>query len=214
MQPLPDGGVKLKNGTAEAVVKMLYPPTTVHEDTGFADHDPDKQVSYLVFSPDAAAQSCRFMSAICLNPDAVPKFEILEEQNYLGVRMQTAGAVEELYLNLRAIHSPDTIDIQIGDWVTDAYLLHFTRALANDQPVQRFFVSDGSYLRHQGKSVMESLTKMSACWAPGDPLEIFSDSTSVTVQIGADSLPRSVKWNDRAITTGYDSESRLVSVRI
>jgi hypothetical protein len=210
----PNGGVRLKNGAAEAVVKMLYPPATLREDTGLADHNPDKQVPYLVFSPGAPMQSRRFITAICLNPDAVPKFEIQEEQNYLGVRMQTRDAVEELYLDLRAVHNPDTIDIHIGDWVTDAYLLHFKRKILDGQPVQRFFLGDGSYLRYKGLSMIESLSKLTACWAPGDALEIFSDNASASVQIASEGRPRSVKWNNRPVTAGYDGQSNLVSLHI
>jgi len=80
--------------------------------------------------------------------------------------------------------------------------------------VQRFFLCDGSYLRYKGKSMMESLSKMNVCWAPGDSLEIFSDSTSATVQIAAETPPRSVKWNNHTITAGYDGQSKLVSVHI
>jgi hypothetical protein len=101
----------------------------LREATGLADHDPDKQVPYLIFSPGAPMKSCQFITAICLNPEAVPKFEVLEGQNYLGVRMHTPDAVEELYLDLRAVRSPDTMDLHVGDWVTDAYLLHFKRAI-------------------------------------------------------------------------------------
>ena len=210
----PDGSVRLKNGAAEAVVKMLYPPATLHEATGLADHNPDKKVPYLVFSPGAPMQSRQFITAICLNPNAVPKVEILQEQNYLGVRMQTPDAVEELYLDLRAVRSPNTLDLQLGDWVSDAYMLHFTRAISNDQPVQRFFMGDGSYLRYKGRSMIESLSKFSACWASGDSLEIFSDSASASVQVAAEGPPRSVKWNNRPVAAGYDGQSHLVSLHI
>ena len=209
-----DGGVRLKNGPAEALVKMLYPQATIREDSGLADHDPDKKVPYLVFSPDAPMQSRQFITAICLNPDAVPEFEILENQNYLGVRMQTPDAVEELYLDLRAVRSAGTIDIQFGDWLTDAYLLHLKRASGVGQPVQRFFLGDGSYLRYKGRSVMESLSKRTTCWAPGDSLEVFSDNTSAPLQIAAEGPPRSVKWNNRPVTGRYDGQSGLVSLRI
>jgi hypothetical protein len=128
--------------------------------------------------------------------------------------MQTPDSVEEFYLNLRAINTPGTIDIHVGDFVTDAYLLHVKRAAANDPRPQRYFVCDGSYLRHQGKSMMESLSKMSACWAPGDSLQIFSDSTSAIVQFAADVPPRSATWNDRPTKARYDDQSKLVSIRI
>ncbi len=208
-----DGTVTLNNGRAEAVVKMVYPPATVREDTGLADHNPERKVPYLVFSPAGPMQSRQFITAICLNPNAVPKFEILEDQKYLGIRMQTSDAIEELYLDLRAVRSPGTIDLQVGDWVTDAYFLHMKRTALNDQPV-RFFLGDGSYLRYQGRSVIESLSKVTACWAPGEPLEIFSDKTSAPIQVSAESAPRSVKWNNRAVTGRYDDRSKLVSLRV
>ncbi|HTV39736.1 MAG TPA: heparinase II/III family protein [Candidatus Sulfotelmatobacter sp.] len=210
----PDGSVRLKNGPAEAVVKMLYPSATLSEGTGLAEHDPDRRIPYLVFSPGDPVQSRQFITAICLNPDAAPKFEIMENQSWLGVRMQRLDSVDELYLNLRAIRGPYTIDIQVGDWVTDAYLLHLSRAAGDSQPVQRFFLGDGSYLRYKDGSVMESLSKLTACWSPGDSLEIFSDTTSAPLQIAAEGQPRSVKWNKRSVTGRYDGHSGLVSLRI
>ena len=109
IRPNLDGSVRSEKWRAEAVVKIVHPKTRVGEDIGLADHDPDKEVPYLVFSPRAPMQSRQFITAICLNPDAVPKFEVLEDKKYLGVRMQTHDAVEEMYLNVRAVHSPGTL---------------------------------------------------------------------------------------------------------
>lgn len=208
----PDAGVRLKNGPAEAVVKMLYPTAKIREDTGLADHDPDKKLPYLVFSPDAPAQSCQFITAICLNPDAVPKCEIVQEEDYIGVRVRTRDAVEECYLNLRSIATPGTISIQIEDWTTDAYLFHFKRSITGDQPVQRFFMGDGSYLRHKGRSMIESLSKLTACWSSGEVPEIFSDSPSGSIQIAADRPAGSVRWNGRPVAGRYDPLTNLVSL--
>lgn len=210
----PDGSVRLKNGDAEAVVKILHPPTTLHQLSGLADHDPDKPVPYLEFSPGTAMQSCQFITAICLNPDATPKFELLKNRNYLGVRVQTSDAVEEMFLNLRAIHTPNTIDMHVGDWVTDAYLLHFKRAISAGHPVQRLFIGDGSYLRQKGRSMIESLSKLTACWLPGDPLELYSSDTPASLQIAASGPPRSIRWNNRAVTGPYDRQTGLVSLHI
>jgi len=210
----PGGGVRIKNGSAEAVVKMLYPPAHIHEDTGLANHNPDKKVPYLVFSPDAPAQSCQFITAICLNPNAVPKFEVLQAEDHVGVRIRTPAAVEECYLNLRAINTPGTINIQIEDWTTDAYLLHLKRATAGDQSVQRFFVGGGSYLRHKGRSMIESLSKVTACWSPGDSLEIFSDGASNSIQMVAERPPRSIQWNGSQVAVQYDPQTKLVSLQV
>ena len=205
----PDRTIHLKNGNAEAAVKMLWPPAKIHEATGLPDGDPDKKIPYLSFSPKSSAQSCQFLTAICLNPEAVPKFEVLKHKDYIGVRIQTPHSLEEYYLNLRAIADPGTSRFQIGDWTTDAYLLHLKRAISGDQSVQRFFVGDGSYLRYQGRSMMESFSKLTACWSSGDPLEVFSDSTSAAIQIGTARFPQSVKWNGRTVVPQYDQQSGL-----
>jgi hypothetical protein len=210
----PDGGVRLKKGEAEAVVKMLYPAVQVREDMGLADNDPKTNRPYLVFSPEAPAQSCQFIAAICLNPNAMPKFEVLQQKDYIGVRMRTPDAVEECYLNLRAIETPGTVSIQVEDWVTDAYLLHFKHAISGDQSVQRFFVGNGSYVRHKGRSIIESLSKLTACWSPGDSLEIFSNGASSSIQVAAKHSPASVQWNGRRAVAKYDEQTKLVSLHV
>lgn len=206
------GTIRLKNGDAEAVVKMLYPPTELHEDTGLAEHDPDKKVTYLVFQPSAAKQSQQFLTTICLNAEAVPTFELLQGKDYLGVRVETHDAVEELYLSLRAVNTPGTIEIRVGDWVTDGYLLHFRRPSA-DAPVERYFIGDGSYLRIGSQSIIESLSKVTACWSPGDPLELFTDDASASIQLAAERAPRITLWNGLPVAGQYDSRMNLVSLR-
>lgn len=208
----PNGAVRLKNGAAEAVVRILYPTTHRAEATGLAEHDPDKKVPYLVFSTDAPAQSRQFITAICLNPAVVPKFKVLKRKNYLGVRMQTPDAVEEVYLDRRAIRTPGTISINIGNWVTDAYMLHFKRARTGKLAVQRFFMCEGSYLRHKGRSIIESLSKLTACWSLDDAPEIFSDDASNSIQIAADRPNQRIRWNGRPVTGQYDRLARLVSL--
>jgi len=207
----PDGGVRLKSGNAEAIVKMLHPSVKMREEAGLADNNPKTKVPYLAFSPNASGQSCQFITAICLNPNAIPKFEVLREKDYIGVRMQSSDAVEEYYLNLRAIDNPGTISIQIEDWVTDAYFVHCKREISGDQPGQRFFVGNGSYLRHKSRSVMESLSKLTACWSMGDPLEVFSDGASSAIQIAAAHSPADVRWNGHRVTAKYDERTQLVS---
>jgi hypothetical protein len=191
---------------------MLHPPTQIREEMGLADNDPKTKRPYLVFSPKVPAQSSQFITAICLNPGAIPKFEVVQEKDYIGVKMRTSDAVEECYLNLRAVGNPGTVSIHIEDWVTDAYLLHFKRAISGDQSVQRFFVGNGSYLRQKSRSVIESLSKLTACWSPGDSLEIFSDGASNSVQIAAERSPTSVQWNGRRVTGQYHEQTKLVSL--
>lgn len=212
-QPRSDGGVLLRKGAAEAVVRMLYPPNQIREQLGLADHHPDKKVPFLIFSPETPAPSRQFISVICLNPQAVPAFEVLEGKDYIGARVRTPDSVEEFYLDLRAINSPGTIDLRLGDWTTDGYLLHFKRAASDNSEMQRLFLANGSYLRRGGRSFIESLSKLTACWSPGDSLELFSDEASPSVQLGAEHPPKSVTWNGRSLPVQYDPERRLVSCK-
>jgi len=164
-----DGSVTLKNGAAEARVEFLYPGVSLREETGLADHDPDRKVKYLAFSPAAETRVQQFLVAISLNPEAAPKYELLQGQDYIGVRTTTAASVEETYLNVRAIEGSIALSSMItpGEWVTDAYLMNVKRPAAGAAPV-RYFVSDGSYLRSGGKSLIESLSKLTACWSGGE----------------------------------------------
>jgi hypothetical protein len=209
----PDGGVALKNDAAQAVVKMLYPPARLREDTGLADHNPDKKVPYLVFSPEAPAKARQFLTVICLNPEAVPAFEVLQGPGHVGVRVRTLDAVEETYLNLHALNSPGTLSLQVGDWSTDAYLLHLKRPASGEPSAQRFFLGDGSYLRRGGRSILESLSKLTACWSSGESLEVFSDDASPALQLAADRSPKTVRWNGCSPTVQYDERTKLVSLK-
>ena len=209
----PGGGVKIGKGSAEILVKMLWPPAKVHEATGLADGKPHRKVPYLVFSPDAPAQSRQFITAICLNPDAIPEFELVQEEHYTGVRWRTRNTVEECCLNLRAIESPGTVRIEIGDWTTDAYLLHLKRPTSGDQPVQRFFMGNGSYLRQGPRSIIESLSKFTACWSVGDAAEIVSDGASDSIQIAVEGSANTVKWNGQPIAGMYDPVTKLVTLK-
>lgn len=211
----PDGGVTLKNGNAKASVRMLYPPNRRREETGLADHDPDRKVSYLVFSPEADARSYQFITAICLNSEAAPKFEVLKGQNYIGVRVQTEHTTEETYLNLRAINGSIHMNscVQIGDWLTDAYLFQFSRQSSGGVEMQRYFVSDGSYLRSGSQSLIESLSKVTACWSQGEHVELFSENISAPIQIAAMLPPQSVRWNGHPVVTRYDKQRKLISLQ-
>lgn len=165
------GGLRLKNGPAEAVVKMLYPANTISTEMGLADHDPNKKIPYLVFHPDGPKLLQQFITAICLNPASMPEFDVQDDPNFLHVTIRAQDAVEELYLSRRAISTPGTMCISAGEFTTDAYLLHVRRATAGAPP-ERYFVADGSYLRRGDQSLFESLSKKNVCWSAGEPVEV------------------------------------------
>ncbi len=209
-----DGSVMLKNGAAAAQVEFLYPAVTCREETGLADHDPDTKIPYLAFSPVSRERLQQFLVAICLNPDAAPKYEFLQGLNYIGVRATAAQGVDETYLNIRAIEGSiaESSMIAVGEWTTDAYILSVSRPAPGAKPT-RYFVSDGSYLRKGEKSLIESLSKLTACWSSGEKLEVFTDGGPASVQLAAERHPRSVFWNAQPVAAAsYDRKKRLVSL--
>lgn len=170
-------GVMLTNGPAEALVKMLYPATTLSTGVGLADHNPDKKIPYLVFRPNGQQQIQQFVTAICLNPASTPAFKVQDDPSCLHLQITTHDAVEDLYLSRRAIITPDTRCIKADEFTTDAYMLHVRRPSAGAPP-ERYFIVDGSYLRRGEQSLLESFSKRNACWSPDHPLQIFSDRES------------------------------------
>jgi hypothetical protein len=206
----PQTGIRLKNGSAEAVIRMLFPLSKLHQEMGFADHNPDKKIPYLVFHPDGKEQIRQFITAICLNPAIAPEFSVQDDPNYLKVQISVPGAVEELYLSRRAIATPGTTCINTGEFMTDAYML-LIRRVTDAQP-ERYFVAEGSYLRQGTQSLMESLSKRFVYWSPQESLRVFSGQEPFSIQIGAKQRPRSVSWNGKVVPHSYDPHSKLVTV--
>jgi hypothetical protein len=151
----------------------------------------------------------QFITAICLNPAAMPEFEVTENPNYLHLQMKAHGAREELYLSRRAIATPGTMCIDTGEFTTDAYLLHLRRAPAGEL-LERCFVGCGSYVRRGGQSLIESISKVNACWSMDESLDILSDTELSQLQIGADSPPRRTTWNGQPVSAKYDAHEKLV----
>jgi hypothetical protein len=207
-----DGFVNLKNGQAEAAVKMLHPAAAIGTEIGLADHDPDKKIPYLVFHPDGAAQSRQFITVVCLDPSSIPLFDVADDPNYLHVRIQRQNAFEELIVSRRAMSTAGTMCINAAGFTTDAYFIHLQRPASGD-PVRQFFVADGSYLRQAGQSQMESLSKQSVCWTADESLRMFSNAGPLPIQIGMAHSPRAVYWNGQKVAATYSHSGKFVSLQ-
>jgi hypothetical protein len=124
-----------------------------------------------------------------------------------------------VYLNLRAdgrkMHrnSCNTIN----GWETDAYLFAVTRPIDADpgdaDKAQRYFVACGSYLRRDGKVVLDSLSKVYAVFTCGKPeMEIALEGQPVIrASLRAAKRPRRVKLNGRATDAAYDRSGKTVT---
>jgi hypothetical protein len=201
----------LPKGAVETVSKIVYPECQHCEEIELADHHPDKKIPYLTFRPNSPAQSSPFITAVCLNPDDVPVIEIANEPTYLGVRLATRNSIEETYLSLRSIETPGTVQIDIGDFATDAYLVHFQRRVRN-APIDHYFIGEGSYLRRGQRSFFESFSKITACWTPGESLQVCSDKELSPIQIGVERALRNALWNGKPATARYVKEAQPVAL--
>ena len=97
----------------------------------------------------------------------------------IGLRITQHGEVTELWLNLLAdgrVRHRNANLIYEG-WETDSYLTAMTwpEGAKRDDPdtASRIFVIDGSYLRRDGKVVLDSLSKVYLCATKdGDTLDV------------------------------------------
>jgi hypothetical protein len=154
-------GAVVTNGEARAEVRFLHPQeVAVREEKGLADHAPDRPAPYFAFSPKTPAREQKFVVAVLLA--GAPSVEPIAGPLMLGARLTSPGRVTSVYLNLQADgrrtheNSNNTMD----GWETDAYLLAVTRGPGGS----RYFVSCGSYLRREGKVLLDSLTKVDRVW--------------------------------------------------
>ena len=214
--------ILLSNGEVRAIVQPLFPEEMKFvEKKGLKDHDPDTEVTYLAFTPEQTARYAKFITAVFpLEPggeEPATKVELLKANEAIGVRVSQGNMVTDVYLNLRAdgrkMHrnSCNVID----GWDTDAYMFAVTRptdAGQNDpDSVVRYFVACGSYLRKDGKVMLDSLSKVDAVFVPGRQTKVWLEGQPVTnVFLRAPSKPENIILNGRNVNVLYNETNRTV----
>jgi len=171
-----DGKIVLSNGDTRAVVLSLFPEEIyITEKKGLKDHDPDTEVNYLALSPKEVGRENKFITAVLpLNSsDKEPQVQIerFKADDAIGVRLSEGDRVTDVYLNLRAdgrkMHR-NSCNI-IDGWDTDAYIFAVTRPKwadkNNPDSEERYFVACGSYLRRDGRVLLNSLSKVYTVFA-------------------------------------------------
>ena len=190
-------------------------------------HDPDVKQTYVAFAPPELARRMKFITAITLvtetNQKDLPQFERLSAKNMIGVRIRQGGATTDVLLNLladgRIRHR--NANNTLGGWETDAYLLAITHADGGDDSsanaASRIFIADGSYLRRDGKVILDSLSKVFlAVEKTGDALDVqLQGQPVINAAWRAPKKPAAVRLNGERVDAPYDaaSESLTLSVR-
>jgi hypothetical protein len=219
--------IVISSKDAKVIVRPLFPKgMNVLEKKGLKDHAPDTEVPYMAFSPKGLMRECKFVTAIIpIRPEGektLPKLECLEGKEAIGVRVHQGGNVTDIYLNLRAdgrkMHrnSCNVID----GWDTDAYLFAVTRRedVNKDDPdlVETYFVACGSYLRKNGKIVLDSLSKIYAMFTYGTEQMLIKleGQPMMNVSLRTVKKPKKVVVNGNEVEARYDEAAHTIRIGI
>lgn len=156
-------------------------------DYGLKDRTINVPIPYYVLSAPEKTDHTKFVNAIILlndNNKAVeafmgssgasgsagrtnlPVIEKFEGTNFIGIRITQNGKVTEVYINLmadgRLMHR--NANNTMNGWESDAYIaaLTFPENADKNNPsdISSLFISNGSYLRRNGKVILSSLSKV------------------------------------------------------
>ena len=197
----------------------------LEEKTGLKDHDPDAKVTYYALAPPEQTRRTKFITAIILShpgDQAPPQIEKLRGNDFIGVRLRQGGTTTEVYLNLLADGSlrHQNANLTVNGWETDAYLTAITVTggadPADPDAVSRYFVADGSYLRREGKVVLDSLSKVFlTAERKGTGLEVNLQGQPIAdVALRAATKPSEVRLNGAAAEPAYDGAAQTITVSL
>lgn len=222
-----DSSIVLSNGpTSRAIVKPLFPKDlSMVRRKGLKDHDPDTEVEYLALLPDKTGRDMKFITAILplKASQEEPEVEVtlLEGDEMLGVRLSGQDRITEVFLNLRAdgrrMHRNS--NKLIHGWNTDATLFGVTRpADAPDtlESVTRSFVVCGSYLRRDGKPLLDSLSKVYAIASDtGDTFEaVLQGQPMMRCAMRAKAKPEKSLLNGKPASAAWNPSSQTLKFRV
>jgi len=222
-----ESDIHLSNGeSSRAIVRPLYPKgMKVTRKEGLKDHEPDEKVEYLALVPEGESREAKFITAIMplagSSKSSPAEVTLLEGDEMIGVRIRADGKVTEVFMNLRAdgrrMHRNS--NKVIYGWDTDAYIFATTRKEgAADDPdsVDRCLVVCGSYLRKNGKVMLDSLSKVYSVFdKSGDKLNVaLQGQPIVNCSIRAAREPAGVNVNGEKREARWDSQSGTIRVRM
>jgi len=167
----------VRNSDAAVKVMPLFPtmlPTggfstdypellRLEERSGYRDHHPEQRQPYYAFVAPEKSERMKFVVALIPQTDGPqPVLERLTTPDGVGIRIRNGEKVTDVFLNPKAdgsIRHRNAINNLMG-WQTDAYMLVVTyTGKPTNQNLERVFIADGSYLRHDGATLFDSLSK-------------------------------------------------------
>ncbi|MDP3068989.1 MAG: heparinase II/III family protein [Opitutaceae bacterium] len=227
--------VRVTEGDATVIVRPLFPepfpnaglPTDypermrLIEKTGLKDHEPKTPMKYFAFAPAELTRRAKFITAIIPvkegNPP-LPKIERFRSLEVNGVRITQNGTVTKVMLNLLADGSirHRNANLVHNGWETDAYLTVMTwpegANTADPDAASHLFVGNGSYLRRDGKVVLDSLSKVYlSATKTGRALDVsLQGQPVINAHFRATTKVSEVRLNGNTIAPRYDPEAKTM----
>ena len=212
--PLPDAGYP-----ADFPEKMR-----LEEKIGLQDRHPETNATYYSFVAPEPSRRTKFITAVLLvnetNRSSLPQLERLEGTNYIGVRLRQGGTTTDIYLNLladgRIMHR--NANLKVNSWETDAYLTGITfpdsADMEDPDAATRYFIAQGSYLRREGKVVLDSLSKLFlVAERTASGLEVLLQGQPViNAYFRSSHQPESLVVNGAPRQAPYDATTKLVKL--
>lgn len=230
--------LEVVKGGAKVLVRPLFPmplsaagypadfPENMRlvEKKGLKDREPDTEVTYYAFAAPDQSRRMKFITGVILvdehNQASLPELERLEGPNYIGVRVRQNGVSTEVYLNLLADGSimHRNANLMVNGWETDAYLTAITFPEGSDETdpdaASRYFVAQGSYLRRDGKVVLDSLSKlfMQAEYTPTALNVVIQGQPRINAYLRSLSAPKKLTVNGVDGDAPFDSGSKSLKI--
>ena len=190
----------------------------LEERIGLKDHDQNTKMPYAAFLPTELMRRTKFITAIMPVQDGdwkPPTIERLQTLDMIGLRITQHGQVSELWLNLladgRIRHR--SANLIYNGWETDAYLTVQTWPKGADRndpdAAKRLMIINGSYLRRDGKLVLDSLSKVYLCATKDNgTLDVqLQGQPVINALLRTPKKPAKVHLNDESVEPAYDTES-------
>lgn len=213
----------------------------LEERWGVKDRDAKTKIPYYAISPAEPSRQTKFWNAILLldeNNKAVetfvgssgangaagrtnlPVIEKIGGDNWQGLRITQNGIITEVYLNLladgRLMHR--NANVIINGWETDAYLtaISFPEKADRSNPdnLTSYFVSNGSYLRKDGKTFLHSLSKVFLhANYENKQLQVHADGQPlIHLSLRSVQKPSAIWLNSKEMKTEY-KEQKVILVK-
>lgn len=225
----------ITQGDASVIVRPLFPmpfpdaglPTDypecmrLEERIGLKDHDQHTKMPYAAFLPTELMRRTKFITAVMPVQDGdwqPPKIERLQTVDMIGLRITQHSEVTELWLHLLAdgrIRHRNANLIYKG-WETDAYLTAFSwpegANLDDPDTASRVLVIDGSYLRRDGKVVLDSLSKVYLCATRNnDAIDVqLQGQPVINALLRAAKKPAEVNLNGQRVEPAYNKKEQTI----